>query len=254
MTFVSLTGADDAVSVHELTHMTLKYPFVEWGILYFPEKDGEHRNPTRQWRKKFLESTLPGAAHLCGSQVFRDILGANFARLHDELKGYSRLQLNINARHKIFSDYEVECVYNRLLSAGYTIVLQYHDESAYLIERFLVSLCDSESRSRVHILFDTSKGRGVKPAIWPQPVAYLVKDETKEDTLKNFTPFSGYAGGLGPLHLKEELVFIDRCANGNPYYIDMESNIRDEKNQFSFMMCESVLQQAEDFLENKKGP
>jgi hypothetical protein len=47
-----------------------------------------------------------------------------------------RLQLNINARKPDFSDEQVLEVYARALELGPEIILQYHPQSAALIERF----------------------------------------------------------------------------------------------------------------------
>ena len=49
---VSLTGADDHVAPEALAALSAQYPFVEWAILYFPEKDGTPRNPSAPWREK----------------------------------------------------------------------------------------------------------------------------------------------------------------------------------------------------------
>lgn len=48
---VTLTGADDTVSPHELAALSARYPFVEWGILVSrcPPEHGRHRFPSLPW-------------------------------------------------------------------------------------------------------------------------------------------------------------------------------------------------------------
>ena len=48
--FVSLTGADDKVSITRLEQFTEQYPLFEAAILMFPERDSLARNPSREWR------------------------------------------------------------------------------------------------------------------------------------------------------------------------------------------------------------
>ena len=106
---VSLTGADDCVAPESLAALSEQYPFAEWAILFFPEKEGTPRNPSGVWREKFLALKLPyTAAHLCGTQVFRELLDPVMAQsLIADLSRYRRIQLNINARRPEFTDEEV---------------------------------------------------------------------------------------------------------------------------------------------------
>ena len=60
-------------------------------------------------------------------------------------------------------------------------------------------------------LFDMSGGNGVLPNTWPQPIDKL---------------FCGYAGGLGPENLKEQLKAIEDVVGDKEIWVDMESNIR----------------------------
>jgi hypothetical protein len=192
---VSLTGADDCVAPESLAALSEQYPFAEWAILFFPEKEGTPRNPSGVWREKFLALKLPyTAAHLCGTQVFRELLDPEMApSLIADLSRYRRIQLNINARRPEFTDEEVLAIYRTLHQAGMRLILQHHAASDQVIERFLREVADNdvEALKRIDILFDASKGAGQRPDSWPAP--------------HQFNLFCGYAGGLGPDVLDAEL-------------------------------------------------
>lgn len=228
---VSLTGADDQVAVESLAALSAKYPFAEWAVLWHPEKEGTQRVPSALWRERFLSLELPYvAAHLCGKQIFRELLthGTAESRITD-LSRYRRIQLNINARRRDFTDEEVLEIYRTLHGAGLRLILQHHAESEEVIERFLYDL-DEDGMKRIDILFDSSKGTGQRPPAWPQP--------------HRFNLFCGYAGGLGPDVLSAELPKIKAAValSGRelPYWIDMESGIRTE-NEFDLKKVEQVL-------------
>lgn len=238
LTKVSITGADDKVDIAHLARLSRKYDLAEWAILYFPEREGTPRNPSAAWRDRFLSSGLPqSAAHLCGERVFRDLLAnAEGQRRLVDLARFSRIQLNINARHKIFTEPEVRAVYRRLLDAGMTIIVQYHRDSMPLIDDLLLhASCDE--RARIHVLFDASRGTGIQPDHWAAPLR-----------IDNENLCCGYAGGLGPAVLDAQLPAIERAAAGTNYWIDMETGVRTD-NAFDLDKVERVLHIAQRMLE-----
>ena len=162
----AITGADDEVPVESLLELQQSFPFVEWALLYLPEKEGQARNPTAAWRAQFLQQ-IPRAntaLHLCGRQVFRDILAGTVS---EEFSCYGRLQVNINARGADFTNAEVLAVYEALLAAGHRLILQCHDASLPLIRSFLLNLRKTDDFGKVDVLFDSSRGKGVAPRYWP---------------------------------------------------------------------------------------
>lgn len=162
---VSLTGADDKVSPQALAAMSKRYELAEWAILYFPEKEGLPRNPSAVWRNEFLALGLKfTAAHLCGQQVFREILDPAMSAVRiADLTRYRRIQLNINARHQDFTRDEVLAVYRTLHQVGLRLIFQYHEDSKEVIKTFLSEL-NSDEQINHDILFDCSKGKGVRPS------------------------------------------------------------------------------------------
>jgi hypothetical protein len=226
---VSLTGADDEVSPDALFALQQRFPAVEWALLYFPEKEGQPRNPTAAWRSQFLDVCAGAhtALHLCGTQVFRGILSGV---IPEEFSRYGRLQLNINARRQEFTDLEVLAVYTALLEAGHRLILQSHEATEQLIVEFLQGLRASQYIERIDVLFDASRGKGQQPEAWP--VGHQFPAVTR----------CGYAGGLAPDNVAKNLTKIqeDRAQFG-PYWLDMESGVRTD-NLFDLHKVEQVLQ------------
>jgi len=67
-------GADDGVNPSDLLSLSLKYPFVEWGILVSWKRYGTPRYPSPQWTQRLalaqrVSGTGAFAAHLCGDAM-----------------------------------------------------------------------------------------------------------------------------------------------------------------------------------------
>lgn len=75
-------------------------------------------------------------------------------------------------------------------------------------------------------LFDASGGRGLERQEWP---AHLGDWDC------------GYAGGLGPDNLRRELPRIAAAAGPSPYWIDMESKLREGDDRFSVALARQAL-------------
>lgn len=234
--FVSLTGADDNVPIESLWRverdaLARGYARPEWALLYLPEKEGAARVPSAAWRERFLGANLTRtAAHLCGERVFRDLLAGRGAHLA-HLRRYGRLQLNINARERLFSDQEVCNLYDRLLGEGCRLILQYHSTTALLIERYLEHR--PPALGRCAVLFDGSRGKGLVPQGWAPPL-----------TLKAGQVMCGYAGGLSPQTVVQALEGINGARAGAPvtrFWIDMESGLRTPGNEFDVGKAAEVL-------------
>lgn len=219
---VSFTGADDEVLVSDLVVLSRRYPSIEWGILYYPEREGTVRNPSTAWRESFLDQPFRATAvHVCGIEAYRKLLDDdNYKPTLQHLCRYSRIQVNVNARGPDFTKEEVLKVYNRLLLCGNPLILQYYDTSREVINEFLLSL-DQQHRSLIQILFDESRGLGIAPTSWHAPL--LDPSPGHNDPL-----FCGYAGQLGPETIQEQLPHIQAAVGDHElgYWIDMESGVR----------------------------
>jgi phosphoribosylanthranilate isomerase len=233
LTHISITGADNNTSVGELVDISQDFPYVEWGLLYFPEKEGAKRNPTKDWRHQFLEN-IPKektAIHLCGDEVFRQILSQEFdsSELKNELARFGRIQLNINARKlkNLFTDDEINQIYEKLLACNFHIIAQYNHISENAINRFINT--HNVDYKYFDILLDSSLGKGVSPDTWSVP-----KGLSKEANL-------GFAGGLNPENIFDNYTKINSITK-NKYWLDLESGARTD-NEFDLKKARDILSQ-----------
>lgn len=227
---VSITGADDAVNITDLAELGAQFPFVEWALLYVPGKEGEPRNPLRSWRRAFFDAKVPGrnAVHLCGRLAFEELLSD---RLPTEILQANRLQLNVNARRMDFTPEEVSRIYIKALDLGPDIILQFHEGSEDAISRTL-PVASVKQSSKVHILLDGSRGKGVLPSAWAVP--------------QSVAPFyCGFAGGLGPDTVAAVVPLLE--AMGRRFWIDMETGIRTD-NQFDLVKVRAVLESVNESI------
>lgn len=227
---VTLTGADEEVDPHDLATISEQYPFVEWGILLSRSRAGSPRYPRYEWVCKLSGLKLRLSAHLCGQFVTETINGAfSFTAEYPQI--FRRIQFNLG-NDRLKSVIDDEKFYRTIKAANKPIIFAgpYRQVSAKdCIDKFL--------NFGIHPLFDGSGGRGLGPATWPQP--WIIKDKTSYHTHL----FCGYAGGLGPDNLEEELTKLSITAGQADFWIDMESRIRTEEH-FDLEKCKKVLESA----------
>ena len=235
---LTITGADDADSLIWLSDLSSLYPRLEWAILYFPAKEGSPRYPTEAWRQDLLElraNRLPHmrlAMHLCANATYRDILEDVVSdALVRELACYDRIQVNINARGRVFSDQELKRVYTYLQAHTQHLILQYHPDSELAIREYLEENPYLVTAGKVSVLLDASGGRGISPESWPTPLE-----------VQGNRVLTGYAGGLGPDNLRQVAERIAAYPDAtNTLWLDMESKVRDRQNRLSIDAVGNVL-------------
>lgn len=224
---VTITGADDTISPAALIPITKKYPFVEWGILFSISKQGTFRYPCDEWLGQLCEisASLPKvSAHLCGKYARDFVLDGEltwfecFAYMQEP---FSRVQLNIRGQYHMAHE-----SFGRLLH-GRTqeIILQHAQDDTSVIQT--ANLCPEKTS----ILFDRSGGLGILPGSWPAPI------------WKN----QGYAGGLGPENVEEEVPKILSVSGDQDIWIDMESKVR-TNDRFDLEKVEEVLAKMAPFV------
>lgn len=215
--YVTLTGADDRTDANKMAELSKNFPFVEWGIL-FSSKTGL-RYPSIKW----VEESLPilaetnTSAHLCSKWVTEANTGNLSFLEHDISNGFKRIQLNFGASNlqKVLNPSSKiwNCKFDRPIIFG----------GAYRDSLLPISLFQLHN---VHPLFDCSGGRGILATEWTEIITPL---------------FCGYAGGLGPDNIIDELKKIEDIVGDTEIWIDMESSVRNDKNEFDLEKCEEVL-------------
>jgi hypothetical protein len=205
---ITFTGADPSCAVDDLLALTAADPRVELGLLYSETHAGTGRYPPAAWIRETAERLgfHRVALHVCGRAVKKMIYGEASDPELGSLWNFERVQMNGR-----FQDDDATWL-RRFIgpdSLAFKIITQFDGNPG------LHEFCRRPSHQ---ILFDASGGRGVERPEWP---AHLV-DWT-----------CGYAGGLGPDNLRAELPKIADAAGSAPYWIDMESKLRDELDRFS---------------------
>jgi hypothetical protein len=227
---VTMTGADDSTDPKELINLSKKYPFVEWGILLSKSSEGRYRFPSLKWIEQLKElskdNNINLAGHLCGRWV-NDIMLSNES-FFEERKTindmFQRIQLNFHGFKTINYDY-----INNLKKYNVQYIFQIDNINNHLFENAI-----KEGVNAVP-LFDMSHGAGVSPDSWPKPYSDV---------------YNGYAGGIGPNNIIEEIKRIGSNVPENTVlWIDMESKIRSyNDSMFDLFKVEDCLEKAAPFV------
>lgn len=257
--YVGFCGADDSVHPNQLALISRAYPWVEWGVLFRPDKEGQPRYATTEWRNRLgavaaLNPDMNLAAHLCGSHVNHllssgddadddgssSVISAFLSSLAPS--GFRRVQINATAVNGVDTS-EMESKVTYLAEAigqhpELEFIIQRNDETRRLWETML----DREAGGygpkgglpgNVVLLADESKGTGVRGTSWPSPPP---------------TCGMGYAGGIGPTNVASVLDEVIAAAGaGREFWIDMESGVRssrDGEDAFDLDKCYRCIDQV----------
>jgi len=237
-----MTGADDNTSVKEMAKLSEKYPFAEWGILFSQAKAGVPRYPSLDWIESLFDHPQQYCAHLCGKWVSDAMkLGVvTFINDDDMLDLFGRFQLNMGKdRLKSALDPDKgELLWQGLsndvafiLGGDYSVISEWNTVSTMDLRTFILS--------GVLPLFDASGGHGDVPQEWPSPLV-----------VERHPLLCGYAGGLNPENLKENLLLIERACWPDAQaeiWIDAESGLRNDKDEFDLEKCAQFLEIAKSW-------
>lgn len=233
----TLTGVDERTDLHQVEQLSAAFPFVEWGFLYSPKRQGQPgRYPAMETLAqcfRSLPSSVAVAMHVCGDGVHRLLDGCSvelgiLAMI--EARG-GRIQLN-------FNQLRAPIDLNKLAAlmadhAGTTFITQHNSANSdvwtYLADR---------GANNHAVLFDASGGQGIPCLNWPAPLPVAC----------------GYAGGLGPDNIQAEIPRIAAVAGGRKIWIDMENKLRstrDSCNWFDLDACLRCLKTAGEALSSR---
>lgn len=226
---VTMTGADDSVNAGDLAVLSRKYPFVEWGILFSQKHEGHPRFPSVQWLNRLKAARYDGmllSGHICGRYVRDLITGCDGGTLFRQamweyIYTFQRLQWNFHAER--FEALNFLTIKERLAQYPHRHIFQADGVNDGMVDIL------NQIGANVSPLFDTSGGAGVLPERWPAPIPGV---------------YCGYAGGLGPETLLEQLGKIEKVAQREAatIWIDMERRIRSLDNQqFDLAKVEACL-------------
>lgn len=231
---VTITGADHSVAPQSLIDLSIQYPFVEWGILFSAVHEGSPRFPGRVWRER-LQFDCRGlpvnlSLHLCGRRLRQLLTGRNELPV-GLVEGFGRMQFNFHAEDV---EYDVEPFCSAL--ADLPIPQFIFQIDGNLGQQIIadVEACGRHSFDTAP-LFDVSHGAGALPDKWP----FAFDDG-----------YTGYAGGLGPENLAEQIPRILEASDGVPrIWIDMETRVRSTDGLlFDLEKVEECLRIAEPYV------
>lgn len=221
----TLTGLDHQTSFSKIWKLSKLYPFAEFGVLYSKSPEGRNRYPTLNQIIDLVyhaqDFKIPLSLHVCGNAVL-DLLEGRRSEITNILPMFKRIQLNFNFEKTPFDVIRLIHLFSAL---GTPLITQMNDGN----RDFHIP----ETTFPHHVLYDGSLGTGVKIQSFPY-------DETKV--------LCGYAGGIGPDNVIEILNNIAPVIGKRPFWIDMESSIR-EDDLFSTDKAEQVLKTVQEFLE-----
>ena len=237
-------GADDSVHPDHLRLLSIHYNWIEWGILFRPDKEGEPRYASSEWVLKLCNinkdngSNMRLAGHLCSSRCQEVLEGdTTFIKSLYDL-GFKRIQINATAANNVNVDINNILYYvNNIKKCmneviGLQFIIQCNDETKPIWSELI-----KDPPTNMSILYDASCGLGVLATNYPEP-------------LTNPSVYCGYAGGIGPDNVDDVLKKVSIATNGKATWIDMESSIRvkvtdkhvKDKDVFSIDKCFSCIQ------------
>lgn len=234
LTGCTITGADDFVDPADLIRLSRDYPLAEWGILV-GSHEGTSRFPSLDWIRKFVDlrmsagCAVPISLHVCGRHL-RDMLEGRsflFDILGARLYAFTRLQLNFHGERPTSvrpAEKILDALCRLFPEPDTSIIFQLDGKNDELAK-------ETSRRFLVEGLFDVSHGAGVVPSSWPK---------SRSDMR------CGWAGGLGPGNLREELPKIHAQAVG-AYWVDMETAVRDDRDRLILESVEECLRIATAF-------
>lgn len=228
--FVTLTGIDDATDLDRLVAISSRWS-VEWGVLFSRKLSGHHpRYPSLGLGDRLASLPVRRAAHLCGRWA-RDFLD-DYLPLDPELVAildgrYDRIQVNVPDGEDLVRHGPVADLAERMAR-----------RAGSLGARRAILQCRGRTFPdfpEIDWLYDASGGRGVAAERWPDA-------SSRGPSLRaGRGPRIGYAGGIGPSTVADVVHRLSRShANGTPYWIDMETGLRDVSDRMDIRLCEET--------------
>jgi hypothetical protein len=219
--FVTFTGADNQTNARDMLALSKQFPFVEWAILFSKTKQGVKRYPDFNWIENSLTilKDCNLSAHLCGQWV-SEAISQGLTFLDTPVAPFfKRIQLNLGKSrlHKLLKNKDF---WDRNLSETHQVIIGGNFPE------------DIQNVQNCTPLFDCSGGHGISPEKWQKP----------------FLSLSGFAGGLNQNNIEEQLCKIAEVAKDQEIWVDMETGVRNQQDEFDLNICEDILKKAIKWL------
>jgi len=248
---VTITGADDSVDRNELYDLSDRFPFVEWGILYNPGKEGKPRYPSDEWVEKFdryAPSFVSKAVHLCGKSA-TDFCNGDLSVVRDAAYHspcYGRVQVNIHEEAHI-GDRSYSEIADLLIRSNSVVptIIQLNDLTRPIVK----ALSKKENGNYVQVLFDESRGKGVPMIFREDPERHALMKTTKCGFASGISPdnvqdVARSIAGISNLHYNVRSILTGCIMSPPGAWIDMETGVRTD-NEFDLKKVDYVLMKME---------
>lgn len=227
---ITFTGIDEYANKSDIVNLSREFPIVEFGLLTAKNwKENSTRYPNPEIMHDLYAPNVNYSLHLCGRFARKALINDYtdvYQELSDTLKYYSRLQINVsNMTDK--PTYHTEPPHENIKQ----IIVQTPNNERMDLYNHLALNSD-----KCVPLFDMSGGRGLY-----QPT-----------TLESFNfnaPYYGIAGGIDKHNCQQvvnNILVFD--TQQRPFWIDMESGIRDENDKFSIEKCYDVCKALQPYM------
>jgi len=260
---VTITGADDKINPSDLIDLSIKYPFVEWAILFSNSRQGQERYPSEDWKIK-LTDKVQLSAHFCGWYSSEVLENSNIDLLRNLSSIFKRVQINYNFKRSKKWNLNPVLKYAKE-NPDRSIIFQFNLNNA---DTLLDAILDGEKSpfniamiqaakktmkahghevienvpSNVQFLFDSSGGNG----LYDDAIFYT------EPILDYYT---GYAGGINCENVESICKIITDHKpttlayhpNNTTCWIDLESGVR-TNNEFDLEKVETILKISSKFV------
>lgn len=219
---ITFTGVDDFTDISRMIDIQKKYPLVEFGILLsenWEKKGKRYITPSNLSRLKNVGLNL--SCHLCG-RIARKAIKNDFSYAMNLCDGvfdiFKRCQLNVSTMKTSKTiALDLPCNLNE-------IILQ--QKSVDECNLFL----NNQNNSQISMLLDASGGRGIDTQI-----------EVFRSTNK-----IGYAGGISVFNIRNKILTLENSNEVASYWVDMESSLRNESDEFDLDIVTTILQIIEE--------
>jgi hypothetical protein len=224
MTDCTVSGIDETTPLVELAVVSDIYPYAEWGFLYWPKRQGTPGRYPSVARIQRAFNELPPyvrvALHVCGSGVAQLLDGERVVcGIFEQVRARGgRVQLNFDA---LEARVDLDQLRQFMLARASVVFITRHSENHTPVIKALAGVANHA------IVLDASPGREISPQAWPPATALLP---------------CGYAGGLGPDNLGQQLPRIYEAAGKAEFWIEMEGRLRDEHDRFSMTLARKCLE------------
>lgn len=237
--YITCSDPRSDIPVQSMINFAMKYPLVEFGVQAHPGpmSYGHSRNI---WFNKFVElsknmNVQPNIAlhinyqwcdSMCDGVVPEQLSNwLNMVNVHSGKNVVQRIQLNIGDGTRCFDAQKIADLIKKFPNQKF--IFPWNNITAKSIDAL------KQTDAKFLLLFDGSYGAGICPTKWTGPVY-------------NDVP-NGYAGGLGPKNVAENLDKInDILPSDYQTWIDAEGKLRDRytTGAFSLDLAEKYVKNA----------